>query len=130
MGNTVNTIKSNAPASFIFSYECPDPKEIGNVDLGFSIDKKKSLVSVVYNSYTKTVLPKLESSGSIRFNIKKLSLAPGIYGIGVRILANGLEADWPKGAISSFEILPSDEYANKGYQTYPDSVVLIDGVWS
>ncbi len=130
-GNTVHTIKSNTSASFIFLYECPDPKKIEkNVDLGFSLDKKRGLVCVVYSSYTKTVLPKLESSGSIRFNIKKLPLAPGIYGIGVRILVNGLEADWPKETISSFEILPSEEYVNKGYQTHPDSVVLIDGVWS
>lgn len=129
-GDIVHAIKSNTPASFIFSYECPSPDEIENVDMSFSIDKKMSLISVVYNSYTKEVLPKLKTSGDIKFNIKKVPFAPGIYGIGVRVLVNGIEADWPKGAIGSFEVLPSDEYVSKGFRTNPDSAVIIDGFWS
>lgn len=129
-GTVVRTIKSGAPATFVFSYECPDPDKIGNLDVGFSIDKNLSLVSVIYNSFTKEIIREIKTSGYIRFTIKKIPLAPGIYSIGVRILANGLEADWPKGHIASFEVFPPDEYINNGYRTDPNSAVLIDGVWS
>ena len=59
-----------------------------------------------------------------------MPLAPGTYGVGVRVLVNGIEADQPKGAIGSFEVLPSDEYISNGYKSDQGSVILIDGDWS
>jgi lipopolysaccharide transport system ATP-binding protein len=129
-GNNVQTVKTNSPATFVFSYECPDPKNISGVDFGFSLVKDIRLVTVVYNSHTNVELPKLESSGDIRFTTQNLPLAPGIYTIGIRILINGIEADWPKDTIGSFEVLPSDEYVQNGYRSDPGSVILIAGDWS
>lgn len=129
-GLPTRTLKTDAYAQFVFSYECPNPDEVHTVDLGFSIDKNMSLVSAQYNSYTKTELPKIQSKGVIKFTTQKLPLAPGMYNIGLRVLVNGLEADWPKGSIASFEVLLSDEYTEKGYLSNPGSVVLFDGAWS
>lgn len=129
-GAHIRTLKNNAPISFVFSYQCPNPETAENIDFGFSLEKNMNLTSVVYSSYTKTELPKLKPSGNIRFFIKKLPLAPGIYNIGVRILINGIEADRPMGSVDSFEVLPSDEYTEKGYRVDPRSAIVIEGQWS
>lgn len=129
-GLPTRTLQTDGYAQFVFSYKSPNPDEIKNVDIGFSLEKNMSLVTILYNSYTKTEITKIESVGVIKFATKKLPLAPGIYNVGLRVLVNGIEADWPKGSIASFEVLASDEYIEKGYHSNPGSIVLFDGVWS
>ena len=126
----VRTLQNGGEASFVFSYECPSPNDIRTFDIGFSLEKDGHLVSVVYSSHTKEQFSNIQLLGNVRFKIEKLPLAPGMYHIGARVLANGLEADWPKGSIGSFEVLPSENAVSNGYQTDPMSVLVFDGHWS
>lgn len=129
-GLQTRTIENDSQATLVFEYECPNPTNLKNVDIGFSLERNMGLVSVIYSSYTKTEFPTLKLSGDIRFTTPNLPLAPGLYNIGLRILVNGLEADRPMESVGSFEVLPSDKYNKNGYRADPRSVVLIDGQWS
>ena len=129
-GMVVRTLQNGGEASFVFSYECPNPNDIRTFDVGFSLAKDGRLVSIVYSSHTKEQFLGIQPLGDVRFKMEKLPLAPGLYHIGTRVLANGLEADWPKGSIGSFEVLPSEDAVRNGYQTDPMSVLVFDGHWS
>jgi lipopolysaccharide transport system ATP-binding protein len=128
-GIITRTLKNSSSGSLVFSYSCKDPKNIKNIDIGFSLEKNATLVNVMYSSFTKENI-NIKEIGQIKFDMYKLPLAPGIYNIGVRVLISGIEADWPHGSVASFEVLPSDEYIAKGYKSDQNSVVLIDGRWS
>ncbi len=129
-GNMVRNLKNGDAASFVFSYDCPNPQDVGEVDIGFSLEKNSSLVSVIYSSYLNQKFHKIEKVGKIRFSTKNIPLAPGTYNVGVRVLVDKIEADRPMQNIGSFEVLPSDEYTQKGYKTDQFSAVIIEGEWS
>lgn len=129
-GTKVHAIESGADVYFVFSYSALNPGDIQSADFGFSLAKDDHLVCNVYSSQTKEQLSNVHFEGSIRYRIKRLPLAPNVYHVGARVLANGVEADWPKGSIGSFEVLPSQEATRSGYQTDPMSVIVFDGSWS
>ena len=128
-GVRLSVLKSDESAVLVLSYECPEPEKIRTVDIGFSINRNGAPISTVYSSYTKTNLHSLKSAGQFRFTIDKLPLAEGSYGIGARILADGLEADWPKTDIGSIQVSNPASFLKKGYQTNPSSTVILYGSW-
>jgi lipopolysaccharide transport system ATP-binding protein len=129
-GTQTRFLKTGSPAHFVFSYECTEPEKVSDIDFGLSIGRDMNLVSVVYSSYTKTIFSRIQPTGTVRFKVENLALAPGTYTIGVRILADNIEADYPRGPIASFDVLPSEDYAEKGYRIDARSTVFIDGTWS
>ncbi len=129
-GNRINNIRNDSKIKFVFSYACNEPKNVHDVDMGFSIEKNAITISTIYSSYTKENIEKINHSGNIIFNIKELKLTPGIYNVRARVLVNGLESDWPKNPVGSFEILPKEEYIKMGYKTEPNSIIDIEGQWT
>lgn len=129
-GNIVESLKSESSAVFAFSYECEDPASIKDVDIGFSIDKNMNTANITYTSYTKEKINKINKQGCLKFNMKKLNLAPGMYNVGARIIADGIEADWPKDSVGRFEVCLKDIDIKNSFQSNPSSIVVIDGYWS
>lgn len=128
--NMANTVISGEKMSFILSYECKDPQKISLADVGLSINKNGSTIATIYSSYTKDQIPGLASTGEFLFTVDKFPLAEGTYTIGTRVLADGVEADWPKGDIGQIEVSNPIAFKDKGFRTSPDSSVLMQGSWS
>jgi lipopolysaccharide transport system ATP-binding protein len=130
--NTSNehTLISGENVTFVLSYECPHPEKVRTVDVGISIHKNGVLISTIYSSYVKKEFSDIASSGEFRFVAEHLPLTEGVYGIGVRILADGIEADWPKTEISQIEVRNPTEYTQKGYRTHPGSALMVHGTWN
>lgn len=128
-GKITRTIKSGDPFLFVFSYVCTDPTSIRDIDIGISIHKNLTVLTTQYSSFTKQNGKHIMEKGTITFNAISIPFNPGIYEVGTRILANGIEADWPKNMIGSFEILPKDSDIEHGYKIDPGSIIPIDGTW-
>ena len=129
-GTRLNTIRSGEDATFVLSYECASPADIKTVDVGLSIMKNAATVCTVYSSFQHADLCPIGRSGRFKFNAKKFPLSAGTYGIGVRVLANGMESDWPKNSIGRIEVVNPASFAEKNYRTNPDSTVIVYGTWS
>ncbi len=129
--NTSNehTLISGERATFVLSYECAHPEKITTVDVGISIHKNGVPIATMYSSYVKKEFHTIAHSGEFRFLTDNLPLAEGVYGIGVRVLADGTEADWPQTEISQIEVRNPREYTKKGYRTHPGSAIIVQGTW-
>jgi len=129
-GKKLTTLKSGDDAVFVLSYECDNPHKINKVDVGLSIDRNMTPVSTFYSSYTKEDFGPISSSGEFRFVAKKLPLAEGVYGISARVIADGIEADWPKANIGQIQVSNPTLFIDKNYRTNPASTLIINGSWN
>lgn len=129
-GKQTHVIRSGEDVTFAISYECADPAAIKNIDIGISISRNGVLVSAVYSSFTKMELGPLGKTGTFRFTIKGMPLSAGTYGVGLRALADSAEADWPRADVTTIEVINPISFTEKGYRTYPDSTVMIQGSWN
>jgi lipopolysaccharide transport system ATP-binding protein len=127
-GNLVTTLTTGEPATLIFDYESAQPTNIQKIDIGFSLHKNGRIVAKLYSSYGGKYFNNLKTCGRFEYEISHLPLASGRYTIQARMLADGLEADWPSGSIGSFEVQSVGFYGENDAGD-PDSVLVLDGVW-
>ncbi len=129
-GRIVNSIENGSDVKFVFSYSCSEPQEIKEVDMGFSIHKNDVMVCKIYNSYLGQKITNIKNSGRFEFNIKELPIAFGRYAVQARVLANGIEADWPQSYIGSFDVLGSRFYKQNNLTTDPELTLIPNGYWT
>jgi lipopolysaccharide transport system ATP-binding protein len=129
-GQIITATDSGSPLKLVFGYECSNPSSIKNIDVGFSLHKNDRLVAQLYSSDNKKTFDSVSSTGHFEFTIDKVNLASGRYNIQARMLANGIEADWPSGMIGTFEVRSAGYYGEQYIGSNKDSIVMIDGSWS
>lgn len=121
----VESINKDNKISLNFSYECQRLENVKEVDIGFSISKQNGmLLSTQYSSYTNEKFI-IKNIGYFTYKINNLPLAPGTYAIGVRLLVNKQESDWPREPVG-FLIIKN----TNNIKTYADSSFIINGSWS
>ena len=125
----MNNIKSGINIILVFSYKCPRVDEVKNVDVGFSFHQiDTSVLSIFYSSYVGKLFNNIKKSGKIYCKLNKLPLAPGSYSIGLRMLANNIEADWPKDKIAFIKV-ESGNFYQSTYRINSQSHFLLKGNW-
>lgn len=129
-GKMSNSVKNGSDVNFVFSYECTDPKEIKKVDAGFTILKHGIMISKLYSSFIGQYISDIKNEGKFEFKIKNLPLAFGRYEVEGRIVADGIEADWPRKPIGFFEVIGSELYKENNLSNDPELSVTLDGKWS
>ncbi|MFA6432633.1 MAG: ABC transporter ATP-binding protein [Candidatus Paceibacterota bacterium] len=129
-GSKSTMVKSGESTTFVLSYECAKPENVKTADVGISINRNGAPIATFYSSYVKSSLSDIATSGQFRFSAENIPLAEGTYGIGARVLANDVEADWPKSEIGQLEVSNPTEFKEKGFRTGAGSAVIINGLWS
>lgn len=129
-GNTLVAAASGEDLVLVFGYEIDQRSRSKNISLGFSLHNMMGeTISILYSDYTGVMFNPISKAGKIKFLIPRFPFSQGRYYVGVRILANGLEADWPKGFVGTIDVEAGDFYGN-GMLTHSGiGSILLDGQW-
>jgi len=129
-GNKLAAARSGMDIIFTFGFECPQPQETKNVDMGFSIHSMNyQTLFVLYSSYLAQTFESLPgTTGTFRCHIHRLPLAAGRYPVHARVIAGGEEADWPRNAVGYLDVEVGDYYRT-GSRGFDGAPILVAGEW-
>lgn len=129
-GNYQSAVASGENIVLVFDYEVKTDKVLNNVSLGFSIHNSLGeTISILYSDYEDYYFSRLSKFGKIKCKIKNFPYSLGRYLIGVRVLVNGVEADWPKGFIGHIDVEAGDFFGTGCVPHSAIGPVLIKGDW-
>ncbi|MFM6619683.1 MAG: ABC transporter ATP-binding protein, partial [Dolichospermum sp.] len=128
-GNSVSSVACGEDINLIFHYEARN-KVIKNISIGFSIHNIfGDTISILYSDYMGQVFTVESTKGIFKCKLKDFPCSNGRYFIGVRIISNGLEIDWPKGFIGCIDVEAGDFYQTGSVNHSGIGSVLIRGDW-
>lgn len=129
-GAHVNSICSGEPLILTFTCSSKSHLSAKNVSVGFSLHNSIGDTLSVFYSHYANVLFDFYPTGVIKCKIDDFPFSPGRYHIAARVLADGSEADWPKGFIGIIDVEAGDYYGSGRYGDAGFGPVLIRGFWS
>jgi lipopolysaccharide transport system ATP-binding protein len=130
IGNTLVAASCGEEIVLAFYYELNLEKLIKNVSIGFSIHNTLGeIISVLYSDYAGITFSSLPKMGKFKCKIKDFPYSIGRYLVGVRVMANGIEADWPQGYIGYIDVEAGDFYRTGSIHHSGIGPVLIRGDW-
>ena len=129
-GEAVVAAESGKPIALVFSYLCTSDKVQKNVSLGFSLHNTNGDTLVVFYSDYMGKTFDVSASGFIRCLIKDFPFSNGRYYVGVRILVNGVESDWPANFVGVINVEAGDFYGEGNYGNAGLGPILIRGDWA
>jgi lipopolysaccharide transport system ATP-binding protein len=118
-------------AEVTLAFQCTSTaRPSAQISLGFSIHSaSEQTVTLIYSDYQGVIFNDLTTSGVIRFTIPRLPLSHGSYFVGVRIMVNGIESDWPREYVGRIEVDAGDYYGAGQFFHSGIGPSLIDGSW-
>ena len=130
-GLPVSTVASGADLRVRFLCENSTGERIDNASFGYSISNETDQILVVqYSDYESQNIQLDPGISTVEVLIKNLPLSNGVYSMGVRILANGIEEDWPQFTVAHLHI---DGGVFGGNASHPHSGrgnLLLENIWS
>jgi lipopolysaccharide transport system ATP-binding protein len=95
-GNVVSYATSGSPLALVIGYEVgEDP--CSAVSIGFSVHKQnEDNLFLYYSHFSDVLFSGLQGRGEFHCLLPECFLSPGNYLVMLRVLDNGIEADWPK----------------------------------
>jgi lipopolysaccharide transport system ATP-binding protein len=128
-GNVIQRSKSGEPV--VVSIEFQAEPNTRNVDVGVSLSSLwDQTLAVHYSGYLGQYFSDLPARGVFRCLLVRQPLSPGDYHVGVRIIENASEADWPRGAIASLEVVQGDFYGTGHAGFSGQTLFMLDSRWS
>jgi lipopolysaccharide transport system ATP-binding protein len=124
-------LKSGDPVVFVIGFK-KYLQDISRVSVGISLHAENELgLFLQYSHFSGTYFDELPDQGYFRCLIPQLPLAPGNYLVGLRVLAGGDEADWPK-VYCPITVEVGDFYGTSSVETRLASwgYFLVKGTWS
>ncbi len=107
----LTAVGSGDEVNIVLDYESDGGHRIGSLSVGLSIhDLHGSVLSIFYNDYAGQEFNDVLSTGRIICTIPDFPFSPGRYYVGARLLANGLEADWPQDLFGVLDVEAGDFY--------------------
>lgn len=129
-GERVSSVCTGDDVSFIFDYNVKCDTELKGLSIGFSLHNGLGdTLSVFYSGYAGHFFDSPPGPQKIACKIKKMPLSPGNYYIGARMVCNGIEVDWPKGFIGSFQVDSGDFYRTGQMHFEGIGPLMLDGEW-
>lgn len=115
---------------FVFDYEALADKQVKNVSVGFSLHTSVGeTLMILYSDYTGRVFSALPEQGKFKCRVKDFPFSAGRYYIGARVIADGVEVDWPQGFIGYIDVEAGDFY-NTGNKSHSGiGPLLVRGEW-
>jgi lipopolysaccharide transport system ATP-binding protein len=130
-GNKTPVIFSGTEAVFVFDYEVSGDRTPQNVSVGFSIHTPSGdMLTVFYSDYAGVTFSDLRRTGKFKCRVRDFPYSTGRYYVGVRVLANGREVDWPQEFIGCVEVEEGDFYGSGNNSSHSGTgPVLVRGEW-
>ena len=129
-GEPLVSVSCGEEIVLVFHYELININQLNDVSLGFSIHTSLGqTISILYSDYVGTTFDSLPQKGTIKCMIKDFPLSEARYLIGVRVIANGIEIDWPKEYIGYIDVEAGNFYGNGSFGHSGIGPVLIRGNW-
>ena len=130
-GKPLTAVASGESVVLVFHYEVHTERPIKNLGFGFSIHNNiGETLSILYSDYENHCFPEVFRTGAIKCKISDFPYSLGRYLVGVRILVNAVEADWPKGYVGSVDVEAGDFFGTGCVPHSAVGPVLIRGDWS
>jgi lipopolysaccharide transport system ATP-binding protein len=130
-GTNVIYATSGSPIVFVIGFET-NGERCNGVSVGFSVHQNDERNLFLYYSHFSDVLfSDIAQQGEFRCLIPECPIAPGNYLVMLRILNNGIEADWPKVYIP-ISVHMGDFYRTGSFDGALSSwgPILVRGEWS
>lgn len=129
-GTVIASASSGKDLVVAFGYEKTCLRD-RSINFGFSIHTVTGQpLSILYSEYQGVSFKAIGPRGVIRCRIPRLPLSAGDYYVQVRILADGMEADWPKEAIGKISVESGDFYGHGRPFHGGIGPLLITGDWN
>jgi lipopolysaccharide transport system ATP-binding protein len=130
VGNNLIAVACGEDIVLVFHYALRTDKPLKNISIGFSIHNAlEDSLSVLYSDYAGTTFSLLPPVGKFKCMIRDFPYSTGRYLVGARVLANGLEVDWPRGYIGYIDVEAGDFYRTGSIGHSGIGPVLIRGDW-
>lgn len=129
-GESVVAAESGKSIVLAFGYRCKSDAVQKNVSLGFSLHNTNGDTLVVFYSDYMGVTFDVGESGIIKCLVRDFPFSLGRYYVGVRILVNGVETDWPAGFVGAINVEAGDFYGDGNYGNAGVGPILIRGEWT
>lgn len=129
-GNPLISASSGEDLVLVFHYEVNVKKLAKNITVGFSIHQiSGETITILYSDYVGTTFSEVPQSGKFRCKIKDFPFSMGRYFVAVRVLANGIEADWPRDFVGYIDVVAGDFYKTGIAGHSGIGPVMIRGDW-
>jgi lipopolysaccharide transport system ATP-binding protein len=130
-GDTVKTVLTGEDVTLVFRILIRDPT-VKEINLGWSLHNRLgNYQGHLFNSFQDFRIVNDGKSGhmQVRCTLRNFPLAAGRLYLKGHIFADGLEADWPKVNLASFEVEEGDFFGT-GKKAVCKAPFLIKGEWS
>ncbi len=129
IGEKINSIFTGQDVSFVFRIRVED-QAVYSFDVGFSLHNVyDEMLSYLYSSFQKIeIRPDGKTFLTVKCRLERFPFSEGKIYIRGRLLADGIEADWPKESIGELNIEYGDYYRT-GNINNNIAPFLIDGIW-
>jgi len=125
------SVVSGEKVTLNFEYEKEQENTLNNVSLGFSIHTQYGdVLSILYSDFTNEVFDIKKKRGAISCTIDKFPFSSGRYWIGLRVIRNGEELDYPDEKVGYIDVLNGDFYGTGHHNHSGLGPLLIRGKWS
>ena len=115
-GEEVVSVRSGEPLVLVLEFEA-DGEGVSAVSPGVGfLTETESPLFLQHSHLSGVYFDEVGKSGRFKCVIPEIPLAPGSYLIGMRILAEGDEADWPK-VLIPFTVEAGDYYGTSSVET-------------
>ena len=129
-GRRIKYVQSGMDFSIVLGFRCANAGIHRQVDVGFSLHlPDTTMLAVLYSSYTGQVFSTIPAAGEFRCSIRSLPLKEGKYLVGIRVVANGDEADWPQGFIGAVDVVAGDFFGTGTIGFSGPAPLLLEGLW-
>jgi lipopolysaccharide transport system ATP-binding protein len=129
-GSHVGVISSGDFLKLRFTLTNLTGDKLENVSVGFSFHAQSGdLLSVFYSDYNDVLYTVFPGENVIEVEVNRFPFPKGRYFVGIRILVNGIESDWPKSMVGFIEVHAENFYASN--QIYHSGIggILLEANW-
>jgi lipopolysaccharide transport system ATP-binding protein len=130
-GHRLDIVQTGMDVEIVLGFRTSRRQRVHNVDIGFSLHlQDTTALAVLYSSYTGKTFDVETGAGEFRCRLKKIPLKEGRYLLGVRVVADEEEADWPRGMVGHIDVEAGDFYGTgtKGFEG--GAPLLLAGEWT
>ena len=129
-GLPLNAVASGDTTHIALDYECAASTRVDHLTIGISIHTQLGeVLSIYYSDFADTQFGDVPLCGRFTCTIPDFPFSPGRYYVGARVLANGLEADWPQDFIGAIDVEAGDFYGAGAFGRHTLGPILLRGEW-
>ena len=131
-GHSITHIRSGDDLNFVLSFECSKDcaRPLKNISAGVGFcSSMGQRLAILYTNYMGQDFETVPPKGQFRCRIPNFPFAPNRYEVHVRIVANGVDADWLRNPAAYIDVISGD-YFGTGAMVDSQAPLLLSGQWS